>query len=254
MSTEQLPPKHVFWKELLLPTITVALAVFGAWQGYQNYRKGLEMQEAQDKLSALRLELDAQLRNDARENGQRDFMLQVFQFVQDVIKERDSNMRREAAALALVDTLPDTEMKLSLSRILKEGAESPEVRRSAAEVAVAVSDNLTNWGKWDIDVFSCDASGDAAQRLAVDVMDAIRQGRSSGRVRVKSLTAKKNAEAGYRYSGLTVAYNKGNEDEMARRLMATVATASGNAEVTLRAVRSPTPWYLSVFVCPAPAP
>lgn len=245
----QAPTGQRFWKDLLLPTVTVVLAVFGAWQTFDKMRKEQQTADARARLDALKLDLESQLRGDARERNQQEFMLKVFDFVQDTVKEKDANERREAAALALVDTLPDTDMKLSLSRILKAGAASEQVRQQAAAVARTVDANLVDWANWDVDVFACESSGERARDASARVVDAIRQGRASGRIRARALAATTNAGPGYRYSGWTVAYNAGSEDAMAAKLKQLLSDVGGEA-VQLRPVATPTRWYLSAFICP----
>lgn len=117
---------------------------------------------------------------------------------------------------------------------------------------------------WDIDVFYCEVPGQAGNlRTANLVRDLLvaeqarqlqveesRVGRLPiGRVRVRPLGEQVNARAGYRISGDVV---RGEQSEFTQgdALVSLVRTAGGPA-LTLENSGTPTPSYLSVFLCSA---
>lgn len=275
---EQATQGPTFWKEIILPTVTVLLAAIAAWQTYVTGK--LEGQ-TQTQKHQFEQQMEVQREQRVSTEGQQAFMLKVFEYVEKTISAERMDRRREEAALALVRTLPDSESKLALVKILETGSQDAVVRRQASQEAFALLDQNpalnsvpsaasvpvatpagdapeprsaapSPWAQWDVDLFWCVESGPQAKLVADGVATSLLRQGAQGRIRVRELPAWKNNQPGYGYQGLVVAYNKGAEDAVAARLQGVFADTGSRA--ILRPVRSPTQWYVSAFVCPPRIP
>ena len=72
---------------------------------------------------------------------------------------------------------------------------------------------------------------------------------ASGRWRVRKLLAEVNERQGYQISGYAMRVNSEEEQRLAGELAA-IVQKQGGAAFTVTRTSFPTPWYISVFVCP----
>jgi hypothetical protein len=118
-----------------------------------------------------------------------------------------------------------------------------------AQVAAAAS---SGWRleELDLDVFWCEGSGAAARAQAQAVADALR-GETNGRVRVRELPALVNARPGYRKHGYSATFNVDHPEAAYARTVLDLAGEAIAVPFEQRASLQLTPWYVSLFLCPA---
>ena len=103
---------------------------------------------------------------------------------------------------------------------------------------------------WDYDIFWCEQQP-ANQDIAKQVVAAIANGDPAhGRVRLRSWSASQNQQAGYAVTGYEIRAEavERPQAEFLKRIIDPSAPQPFNIKTTTGL--SPTPWYLSVWVCP----
>jgi hypothetical protein len=106
----------------------------------------------------------------------------------------------------------------------------------------------TPYGAMSIDIFYCAESGAANMALAKKIM-ALREGRASGRWRMRELSAVTNASKGYHLTMDTIRFNA-DERQVAEQLQKDTQSVTGS-EVKLQLIKYATPGYISLFLCGA---
>lgn len=129
-------------------------------------------------------------------------------------------------------------------------------QRDAAEGAlrrVRASDPPSGSGRLadiDLDVFWCQASGEAA-KLQAQVVAAALDRETSGRVRVRELPVLVNARPGYRKHGYTTTINLDHPEVAYASAVQSIAEAAAGVPFEQRGSGQLTPWYVSLFLCPS---
>lgn len=112
---------------------------------------------------------------------------------------------------------------------------------------------------WDIDVFYCDGAAsnfDNAEIVANKLVEQARAakdlapGFSLGRIRLRALGDDSNSKSGYQVFGNEIRAEVSETDQ--GNALATFLAKSNAGNFAIRQSPLATPWYLSVFVCPAP--
>lgn len=118
------------------------------------------------------------------------------------------------------------------------------------------------WGNYDFDIFWCEGASDpvAAAALAERLKTRVQalDPKASGRWRVRKLLKSVNSRAGYRVSGYQINASAADEKPLAEAFRAAVladqSLGGAATDFQIRSISYPTPWYLSVFVCPGATP
>ena len=128
-----------------------------------------------------------------------------------------------------------------------------ESRRFATEQALGVAASTINedWRSYNVDVFWCKATGDAARVGAEKVVSTLQAAGAKGRLRVRELPVSINASPGYQISGLVIRREIGEEASAAALKLVADQAYKPRGEFTVMASRQSTPGYLSMFVCQA---
>lgn len=113
------------------------------------------------------------------------------------------------------------------------------------------------WTNYDFDIFWCESSGEAAERIAERMLQLRAEDpAATGRWRKRTLTTAKNAEPGYGISGYLIRVSQPDERPLAEAFqqlgLIKVLPHLTTKTFPVQTVSFPTPWYISVFVCPAP--
>jgi hypothetical protein len=112
---------------------------------------------------------------------------------------------------------------------------------------------------WDIDVFYCDglaSNFDNAEKVANKLVEQARAakdlapGFALGRIRLRALGDESNTKSGYQVFGNEIRAEVSEVDQ--GNALATFLAKSNAGNFAIRQSPLATPWYLSVFVCPAP--
>ena len=112
---------------------------------------------------------------------------------------------------------------------------------------------------WDIDVFYCDglaSNFDNAEKVANKLVEQARAakdlapGFTLGRIRLRALGDESNSKSGYQVFGNEIRAEVSETDQ--GNALATFLAKSNAGNFAIRQSPLATPWYLSVFVCPAP--
>lgn len=114
------------------------------------------------------------------------------------------------------------------------------------------------WSNYDFDIFYCEGSPEQ-QASALQSANAIAALKgldpgASGRWRVRPLSVARNATPGFGISGILIRPSAKDEVTLAQQMLTiikqrrTLDTASDS--VRIQSISYPTPYYLSVFVCP----
>lgn len=263
----------------------ILIAIVTAWSAYQGNTldRNLQVQTQEfDRFKTAALE--------ARETRKLDqeITLKVFEEIKDVLrsdrKDGQAYLSRLESVAALVETIPDERLRNSLASLITTAARNASgqsvagspLAEKAAQVGMAVDRAVFNaqqnepasgagpaawtsadgkpprWANYDFDIFWCEKadSPDQAKQLAERIALARNLDPSAaGRWRVRKLLAEVNERQGYQISGYTMRVNSEEERRLAGELAAIVQKQGGTA-FTVTRTNFPTPWYISVFVCP----
>lgn len=214
------------------------------------------------------LKVQAQLLEESRQLN--DYNLRVFEQVVDALKARDERLER--VATALVEAMPASNpLRAQMLLAISVGASS-EVAKAQATFAAeepvpapaAAAPDASPQQEvapvpvtraWNVDVLYCETApdGEARARQVQRALTGVTLAgaASAGRVRVRKLPEAINARAGYQVQGLQVR-GEADEDAATAALQQLAARALGVDARSLQRVRtgSPTPGYLSLFLCP----
>lgn len=192
----------------------------------------------------------------AEARADREYDMETYKVVIASLSRRDS--MEQYAALRLIDLVTDSVLRETLRDALTRsdlGGVADSARQSRDnerrfQQQQRETELVVPTERWRYDVFYCETSGDDARQIA-DSLAVVLQSRSA-EARVRLLPASINVRSGYRVSGFEVRYES-NEEERAVETMNTLNAAFAVREGRFRMVqvRSRTPQYLSVFVCPA---
>ena len=152
--------------------------------------------------------------------------------------------RKVAAQIAQLEALSSA----AASRIALPTPQVPHDGGAALPVA--------RWTNYDFDIFWCETSGEDAERLAERLLQLRAEDPyASGRWRKRVLTAAKNAEPGFKIKGFLIRVSQPDERPLAETFrelgLRKVLSNLPRDEFPVEHVNFPTPWLISVFVCPA---
>jgi hypothetical protein len=203
-----------------------------------------------DQDAKLRISADQR----ASTSAEREYLLKVYDKVVQAVETTDK--RKQDVALALVESRDDPGVQAKLAKVLAVAptVENAATRSRASQIQVSATAAVAaqaggNPKGWDYDIFWCAQSRgneDVARRLvtAIDSGDP-----AHGRLRLRSWSASQNQQAGYGVAGYEIRaetveqaqaeFLKGIVDPAAPQPF-TIRTTSG---------ASPTPWYISIWVC-----
>ncbi|MDJ0657145.1 MAG: hypothetical protein QNJ40_23500 [Xanthomonadales bacterium] len=196
----------------------------------------------------------SQFETDFRQvESERELNFRIYQSIAESIES--GNPQRIRAVRALVDALASEDLRDSFLSALETG----EVQIYESQQAVPAGGARTTdavrekWGDWDYDIFWCSSSGSAAESQANAIVAAIQGEGAEGRIRARVLPDSIRATGSY--SSLQD-YEIRYEESERKRAEAVGAIAERTISIpgsfNLREIAplKPTPWYISVFICP----
>jgi hypothetical protein len=139
------------------------------------------------------------------------------------------------------------------------GAPAPAPGQPVQAPAAPLTLNVGSSRGWDIDVFYCDGAAsnfDNAEKVANKLVEQARAAKDLapgfmlGRIRLRALGDESNSKSAYQVFGNEIRAEV-SETEQGNAL-ATFLAKSNAGSFAIRQSPLATPWYLSVFVCPAP--
>jgi hypothetical protein len=220
-----------------------------------------ELKATSDRQKVRIDEQDAKLRISADQrastSAQRDYLLKVYDKVLQAVET--PNKRKQQVALALVESLDDPRLQEKLAKVFTASptVEDPSTKSRAKQIQVggvlsaAVAPQASgNPLGWDYDIFWCDQQP-ANLSISKQVVAAISNGDPAhGRIRLRVWGASQNEQSGYRVSGYEI---RAEPDERAqaeylKRIVDSAVPQPFTIKTKIGA--APTPWYLSVWVCP----
>lgn len=142
---------------------------------------------------------------------------------------------------------------LKVNQLVQSAAVNDTGDAAPAQTALKVA-----WSNYDFDIFYCEGSPEQ-QASALQSANAIAALKgldpgASGRWRVRPLSAARNSTPGFGISGILIRPSAKDEVTLAQQMLTiikqrrTLDTASDS--VRIQSISYPTPYYLSVFVCP----
>lgn len=139
--------------------------------------------------------------------------------------------------------------------------QSAAVTGTGGEVAAQPAPKAS-WANYDFDIFYCQGSPEleASALQSANAIAALKglDPAASGRWRVRPLSVERNASPGFGITGILIRPSAKDEVTLAKQMQAiikqqrTLDTASDS--VRIQTISFPTPYYVSVFVCPQPRP
>jgi hypothetical protein len=244
--------------EKLIASIGAGLGLvstaIGIWVAYSNHELQLASALQTDAINDQKAQLEAadqllRQRADTRAEAttEREYIIRVYDKVAEALQATEP--RRQIVALALIETLPDPDLRERLSRAFArlpdlDPAVSQRVQSIRADAKTASAER--NVQGWAYDVFWC-APNQQNQVLAASALAAVGQGANATRVRLRRWTPQANAEPGFQVSGLEIRAED-SEQEQAAVLSQLLKKTTGET-FTIHTVHNPTPNYLSVWVC-----
>lgn len=249
----------------------------------------LDAQKAQLDEVAKRQELELQARKDSREAARQSNELTktIFdEFVKAITDQTTpvpQRIDRLEGVLVLTYAIPEPRQQEGMGRAVQRAMErirlpddSPEAPRLAAakfdaeELVVRASgeqrtvaapppakpavDSRIAWSNYDFDVFYCDdRPATEALRKEAEAVIALKalDPKANGRWRIRPLPAAVNARPGYQVNGYQIRYSSADEKPLADALQAQMSGPLKLPDVRVQATSFQTPWYVSVFLCPA---
>ncbi len=115
-----------------------------------------------------------------------------------------------------------------------------------------------SWSNYDFDIFYCQyrTDLDATALQSANAVKALRRldPNASGRWRVRPLSPEQNATPGFRISDAIIRVSAKDELTLAQQMQTIIKQRrtldAASDSVRIQAINYPTPYYLSVFVCP----
>lgn len=248
----------------------------------------LDAQKAQLDEVAKRQDMEITIRKDSREalKQENDLTKTIFdEFVKAITDQTTpipQRIDRLEGVMVLTYAIPDARQQEGMGRAVQKAMDrihlpenSSEVPRLAAakfdaeELVTQASNEQRDtrmvqppttsaeqvaWGNYDFDVFYCDGIPNseglrkvAEKLVAFKELDA----KASGRWRVRPLPATVNARPGYQIRGYEIRYSSNDEKPLADKLKVQMVNSLKLPDVYVKSVSFQTPFYISVFVCPA---
>lgn len=255
-------------KSFIVPIISVSTAVMVAVLNHQVSSNDLELRKRDQQLQESLAEIDLLVKQNeevrAERESNQDFNLKIYEIVTESLQE--NNTQKQEAAKAFVVVMVDEPLRTSLLNVLRQGA-SKAVKNDISNILKAETSFKTNtattiekqrevsstyrWGTTDFDIFWCAESSAIAKKQAEDIGEQLMAEGAEGRVRIRELPESINARSGYQIQGYSIKRNHG-EEALAKALK-TLAEKKFDSKINFNIGVSTqkTPWYLSIFVCPA---
>lgn len=252
-------------KNIGVPVVTAITAAMVAILNFQMSAQDAAMREQLQHFETVLKE--AQEQRQERESHQ-SFSFRIYDIVVKSIEEDDP--RKQEVATAFVVVMVEEPLRTSLLNVLKQGgtekvkqevgqilaAEQRFVSKTSSVEPVKVRAEKSSypWQQWDIDLFWCSTSGEQAKTDAGLIAEQLLAEDASGRIRIRELPESINAKSGYQIDGYAIRYSS-DELQVAKALqylsdnVLSSQQAKGRFNLTLTTQK--TPWYLSVFLCPA---
>lgn len=243
--------------------VTIGLAVLG-------YQLNREAEVSKQTISRIETDLKVKQDNRAATEAAEKLRFQLFTEVSNSLEK--GNPKQQQAAQALVTALLEEgdELRKGLLQALSVGAapsvkeefqrvvdqeieyasqQEESLRAALATAASAAAGTAPASGSsfkpYYVDVFYCEKDADAFKPRAQALVTYL-QARTA-RSRLRMLAESLNASPGMRVSGLQLRYNS-DELRVAQDLKKDLAQGE-QGDFTLKQIKSPTPNYLSLFVC-----
>jgi hypothetical protein len=254
-------PKKTFLEKWHF-TVTAVLAIATAFSQLQ-----LSQQERILKEQAAAIQRSEESRKQHESDAELTFKL--YEEVKSALLAEKDAEKRQGIALKLVEELASDSFKTRFITVIRDSTPIPVIKERASTAAYdSESKDLktrdiqvttqneratltqTGWSNWDFDFFWCESSGDKARREANDAL-AIKDDSARGRWRIRMLPKSINVLPGYRISGYQIRINQ-DELGMGKRLKENLSKITPNGRnFETYPVSTPTPYYVSVFFCPA---
>ncbi len=265
-------------KDWVLPAITVMTAALAAWVNYSVSTVKTQLDRQQGELANQKAALDELVAQRGIKKLDEDLTFRIYDAVIASLKEGEA--KHQLVAKSLVISLGNEPLRTQLLQVFEQSA-APEVRTeirkvladerrfeveqapvnaaaaiAAARPTVAPSTGTSStvpsvggWGKWNVDVFWCESSGEPAKQQADELVKKLRAAGAQGRIRSRSLPDSINAKGGYGVRGFEIRYDA-NELAQARELRQLAQTIVSGASFLMTESSQATASYLSAFVCP----
>jgi hypothetical protein len=243
----------------LIVTVILAIAGFGLTRDTEQFRQSIATIEGNIK---------QRQEERAEQESREKLRFQVFGHVAAAIEKGDPKQQQAATALVTSLLKADDPLRLGLIGALRAGAEPsrrPAIEKVALEEArfatdeAAIASTVTRLrndtkatgakpalGTYLIDVFYCAGTTQTAREQHARKVE--QRLRTEGKtIRLRLLTTELNASPGYGVVGLQVRHD---DDERADAMaLIELLRAADLGAFEPKQVRTPTPGYLSVFVC-----
>lgn len=174
-------------------------------------------------------------------------------------EELKAKLATELTALAKLKQQLVRPSPVALNPPAAEAPSAPAQNQPVQAPTAPLTLNVGSSRGWDIDVFYCDGAAsnfDNAEKVANKLVEQARAakdlapGFALGRIRLRALGDESNSKSGYQVFGNEIRAEV-SETEQGNAL-ATFLAKSNAGNFAIRQSPLATPWYLSVFVCPAP--
>lgn len=279
--------------------IGIAITIFTAWAAFQSsiVKDNVAIQGV--ALDALKSEIARSADDRETRKLNHEITIKIFEEVKDIYKTPnqtpDQVLNRLLAVSALVEAIPQSDVRTSLAAAVKAAADNvtatftrpseeillkTEAVKSKVDVTVFRADqnDMANsakdhqslisaanaskveaprWSNYDFDFFWCEQGNNAdGAKRAAELAVALKQldPAATGRWRVRKLPSEINEKPGYRVEGYKMHVSSADEQKIATVLKGVLkeqAIPSTDTEFEIKRIQSSTPWYLSVFFCPA---
>jgi hypothetical protein len=274
-----------FLTKVATPVVSVIAALLAAWVNFSVSQKKSEIDAGQLKLQREQQQQQAQLERQkvtiselTAERGVKkideDLEFRVYDAVTASLKT--NNAKQQQAATALVIVMVPEPLRTQLLHVFGQSeTTAPQVREvvdkvlkeeqkfkvdeaapgstpssaSASSPSTPKTPESSVWGTWDIDVFWCERSGDAAHRNADSLVTALKTSGAKGRVRARLLPDTINATPGYRLDGYAIRRHGDDSGQAAALKDLAQRTIQGSQFEVVMSGQS-FRWYLTAFVCP----
>ncbi len=169
-----------------------------------------------------------------------------------------TDKRKQQVALALVESLEDPGLQEKLAKVFANAptVEDQSTKDRAKEIqktasyAVAAQSAAGNAKGWDYDIFWCEEPA-ANQDTAKRAFTALNAGDPAhGRLRLRSWSASQNKQPGYAVAGYEIRGEASERQQMEFLKRIIDPSAPQPFDVRTTTGTTPTPWYISVWVCP----
>ncbi len=186
--------------------------------------------------------------------SEREVNFRIFQSIAEAVES--GNPQRIRAVRALVTALASDSLREGFLDALEMGEVQIFEGGEATKTRARLEEPSFDWEDWDYDVFWCSSAGAVAESQANAIVEALEMEDAKGRLRVRVLPESvRNSSAYNTVSAYEIRYEENEQDQAAAVARLADRTLGGQAFtlVPISPAR-PTPWYVSVFICPTSTP